>query len=118
MRIEPDNKYCGYPCSMVGTGTAYEYITGNNFNFESPEGIYDDGYLPLENENRYIRKYLKVKKRQYFKRNERFPLSKFLQDYKGAACVCVYGHFLFADNGDYYSFFNNDDDPVVCIWFL
>ena len=118
MRHEPSPKYNCLPCSVVGTGTAYEYLTGKDFPLTIPEGIKADGYLPLADEDAYIRQFLTVKKKKYFKRNERLTLAQFLRVYNGPAAVCVLGHFLFVDNGDYWSFFDNDSDMVVCIWYL
>ena len=118
MRHEPNPKYHNFPCSVVGTGTAYEYLTGNPFSMDMPKGIKDNGYLPLSNEDAYIRQFLKVKKKKYYQRKDRITLARFLNDYKGTAAVCVLGHFIFVDNGDYWSFFDNDEDPVVCVWFL
>ena len=118
MRHEPNPKYHNFPCSVVGTGTAYEYLTGNSFPMIMPKGIKDNGYLPLADEDAYIRQFLMVKKKKYYQRKDRITLSHFLSDYKGAAAVCVLGHFIFVDNGNYWSFFDNDEDPVVCVWYL
>ena len=118
MRHEPNSKYNSLPCSVVGTGTAYEHLTGKEFTIALPEGIKPDGYLPLADEDKYIRQFLNVKKMKYFQRKVRIPLAVFLHDYKGAATVCVLGHFVFVENGDYWSFFDNDNDMVVCVWYL
>lgn len=121
MRYEPDQKFLGLPCSMVGTGCAYEYMTGSYFSTASknrPAGLQKDGYLPLNMEDKYIRQFLQVKKKKYFKRDERITLAEFLRDYKGPASICVYGHFIFAVDGNYWSFFDNDTDMVVCVWYL
>lgn len=32
--------------------------------------------------------------------------------------VCLLGHYIYIDNDNYYSFFDNDEDEVVCIWWL
>lgn len=121
MRYEPDPKYLELPCSVVGTGCAYEYLTGYQFplnNKTMPYGLKADGYLPLDKEDAYLRKFVQVTKKQYFKRGERPKLKEFLKDNKGPAAVCVYGHFIFAVNGDYWSFFDNDNDEIVQIWYL
>ena len=62
MRHIPSSKYKGLPCSYVGTGCAYERITGRIFNESLPKGLHSDGYLPLREENKYIRPNLPVKK--------------------------------------------------------
>ena len=118
MRYEPNSKYYCFPCSVVGTGTADEHLTGKDFSIVIPEGIKPDGYLPLADEDKYIKQFLTVKKKRYFQRKERITLSEFLCNYKGAAAICVLGHFVFVDNGDYWSFFDNDNDMVVCVWYL
>jgi hypothetical protein len=121
MRHDPDPKFDGLPCSVVGTGTAYEYLTGSYFSTASrnmPYGLKPDGYLSLDLEDKYIRRFLTVKRKKYYKKDERMTLSDFLLGYKGPAAICVLGHFLFAVNGDYWSFFDNELDEVVCVWYL
>lgn len=118
MRHEPHQKYNCFPCSVVGTGTAYEYLTGKEFPMTMPKGINPDGYLPLKDEDAYIRQFLTVKKKKYFQRKERITLSEFLNNNKDAVAVCVLGHFIFVDGSDYWSFFNNECDMVVCAWYL
>lgn len=49
MRYTPSDKYNGLPCSYVGTGCAYENITGELFPLPFPEGLEDNGYLSLFN---------------------------------------------------------------------
>jgi hypothetical protein len=118
MRIEPGEKYYGMPCSYVGTGCAYEDIVRQTFIAPLPENVREDGYLTLEAENRYLRSILHVRKKVYFKRGERPKLRDFLKDNKEKCCVCVLGHFVYVNGCDYWSFFNNEDDAVVCIWYL
>jgi hypothetical protein len=121
MRYEPDPKFNGLPCSVVGTGTAYEYLTGAYFSTapkNMPFGLKSNGYLSLRCEDAYIRRFLTVKRKKYYEQKERVTLGEFLKDYKGPAAICVLGHFLFAANGDYWSFFDNESDKVVCVWYL
>lgn len=118
MRIEPDSKYHGLPCSYVGTGCAYENYYGKSFEEPMFENLKDDGWSTLENTNRYIRSLLPIKKKVYYKRNERFTLREFLESNTEKCCVCVYGHFIYVNKQDYWSFFDNEDDKVVCIWYL
>lgn len=118
MRYIPGSKYLGLPCSYVATGCAFEDYFGKPFNEDLPNGLKDSGWLSLADGNRFVRKYLPVKKKLYFKRKERFPLSEFLKTNKDNAVVCVYGHLIYVKGSDYISFFDNDDDPVVCIWLL
>lgn len=121
MRFEPSRKFLGFPCSIVGTGTAYEYMTRQYFSLDEkvyPEGLNSSGYLSLRNEDKYIRRFLQVKKKVYFEKPDRITLKEFIRRNKEPAAICVVGHFIFAADGDYWSFFNNDEDRVVCVWFL
>lgn len=117
-RIEPDEKYRGLPCSYVGAGCAYEDITQEAFNMALPDGLKSDGYLSLDNFNRFLRQILPVRKKQYFKRIERFTLREFLETNEARCCVCVYGHLIYVNGKDYWSFFDNDNDKVVCVWYF
>lgn len=118
MRYTPNKKYECFPCSYVATGCAYEDYFKKPFEEELPDGLKDSGWLTLDNENRYIRSLLPIKKKVYYKRVERFPLHDFLATNKGRAVVCVYGHLIYVKDKDYYSFFDNEDDPIVCVWYL
>ena len=118
LRIRPLSKYYNRPCSYVGVGCAYEELGLGDFDPDLPEGLKDDGYLSLDNANRFVRQFLKVRKKQYFKRSERITLEEFLENNKEKCCICVLGHFIYADNGDYWSFFDNSEDKVVCVWYL
>lgn len=118
MRITPDSKYLNMLCSYVGTGCAYENIMGKPFKAVLPPELRSDGYLSLDAENRFIRRFLPIRKKKYFKRAERFPLRDFLAYNKCKCGVCVYGHFIYVDGSNYWSFFDNENDPVVCIWYI
>ena len=118
MRYFPKRKYSGKPCSYVGVGCAYEKTVYQTFDEDLPEGLREDGYLSLYDANKFIRKYLDVKKKVYYKRKERIPLWKFLKENKEKCCICVLGHFVYADENNYWSFFDNDEDEVVCVWYI
>lgn len=68
MRYEPDAKYNGMPCSYVGAGCAYEDVTKKDFDLPLPPGLRNDGWLTLDNMNRFIRGLLPIRKKVYFKR--------------------------------------------------
>ena len=34
------------------------------------------------------------------------------------AIVCCYGHFIYLNGDNYYSFFDNENDKVVAVWEL
>lgn len=118
MRIKPNDKYDNMPCSYVGVGCAYEDIYNKEFDEPLPDGMKQDGYLSLDNANKFIRQHLDVKKKKYFKGDERMTLAQFLEMNEEKCCVCVYGHFIYVNKHDYWSFFNNDHTEVVCVWYL
>lgn len=118
MRNTPAAKYLDKPCSYVGVGCAYEDLTGKDFDLPLPDGLRDDGWLTLDNLNRFVRSVLPIRKKQYFRRKERLLLEDFIGAGTGPCVICVYGHFIYAKGGDYWSFFDNDMDPVVCVWYI
>lgn len=77
-----------------------------------------DGYLTLNDMNKYIREHINVKKKIYYKRNERITLEEFLADNNEKAIICVLGHYIFVNKQTYYSYFDNISDEVVCVWIL
>lgn len=118
MRITPSSKYNGLPCSYVATGCAYEDIFGKEFTEPMFDNLKEDGWSTLDNTNKYIRSILPIKKKVYYKRTERMTLRGFLSTNDKRCLVCVYGHFIYVNKKDYWSFFNNKDDMVVCVWYL
>ena len=118
MRITPINKYRGLPCSYVGIGCAYEDFYNKPFTISMFENLKDDGWATLENTNKYVRSLLPIKKKVYFKRNERIKLKEFLSENTEKCLVCVYGHFIYVNGKDYWSFFENENDKIVCIWYI
>lgn len=109
VRKEPDKKYRGQPCSVTCVGTAYDHIHTWPFTIIKPEGMRYDGYLRLRDMNQFAREYLPIAKRIDFKKNERPRLKEFLQTNETRCCICVLGHYLYADTQTYWSFFDNDD---------
>lgn len=119
MKITPNPKYDGKPCSYVATVCAYEDIfPGQSLPEIYPEGLDDSGYATLDAINKYIRAILSIKKKTYYKRSERITLQEFLQTNKKQCLVCVLGHFIYVNGQDYWSFFENENDKVVCVWYL
>lgn len=118
MRHTPSQHFWGKPCSYVGVGCAFENICHQYFHEPFPEGLRKDGYLSLNNCDKYIRKYLSVVKKQYLKKPERMTLKDFLSENTEKCLVCVQGHFLYVSGEDYWSYFKNEFDPVICIWYL
>lgn len=115
IQIIPKEHLMNYPCSVVAVASA---LNLKDKDIEIPDKLKSDGYLTLEEMNKYIRKNLKVKKKEYFKRDERKTLTELFEHNDKKAIVCLLGHYIYVDSMEYYSFFNNDDDPVVCIWWL
>lgn len=124
MRFKPNNTYDGMPCSYVGTGCAYEDIYNKPFLEPLPPNLKEDGWSTLENTNKYIRNIFsgstkaKIRKKVYYKRSERITLREFLEANTEKCLVCVYGHFIYVNGKDYWSFFDNEDDKVVCVWYI
>ena len=118
MRKTPSDKYLEQPCSFVSVGCAYEDKVGQSFVADLPDGLKSDGYLSLDEMNRFVRDQLPIRKKAYFARKERPTLRQFLEGNESCCVVCVLGHFLYVHGQDYWSFFDNDDDTVVCVWYL
>lgn len=116
MRISPNKIYDGYPCSIVSVGCAVEARGGRLTDI--PEGLKNNGYLKLEDMNRYIRALLPIQKKEYFKRGERTVLIDFLKRNTRKAVVCLRGHYVYVDGADYWSFFKNEYDEVICVWWI
>lgn len=117
-RYLPSEKLNYKPCSYVAVATAFEDYFKKPFEEGVPEGLRLNGYLTLDNQNKYIRRYLPVKKKVYYAKKGRPNLKEFLKDNTQKCIICVIGHYIYADNDNYYSFLNNDLDDVVCVWLL
>lgn len=108
IRVIPDKSLEGLPCSSVAISCAL----GRKVVLPTS---HDDGYMTLKDNNRHVREHLSVARYKYFKRGER-PLLRELDLEK--AIVCVYGHLIYVQGREYYSFFDNEDDEVVAYWEL
>lgn len=134
-QIVPSEKYSGMPCSLVALNCMADYyglikdckavIKANDITYK------DDGYLTLDGFNRLLRASWGkacVRKSIYFKQGERIKLKDFpkytkeLHSKNGlvapVACITVLGHSVFAVDNSYYSFFDNNDDEIVRIWYI
>lgn len=111
-RIIPGNELLDKPCSIVAVTCALKHTPKNEDVYVAQ--IRSDGYATLNNANRFIRDNLPIKKRIDFKRGQRPLLKDLKPDIK--AIICVYGHYLYYDYGNYWSYFDNDNDEVVAIW--
>lgn len=117
-RILPDMMYLNQPCSAVAVGCALKLTSRDSLKCVLSDELHTDGYLSLRGANKLIRANLNVRKRVNYKRGERPTLREFCHDYSGKAIVCVLGHFVYVENGNYYSFFHNGSDEVVSVWCL
>ena len=117
-RILPDNVYLDLPCSMVAVGCALKTTDKAVVRGLKSEFLKSDGYLSLDGMNRLVRAHMAVIRRENFKRGERPNLRDFCHSYSGRAILCLLGHFVYVEGGNYYSFFFNGDDPVVAAWYL
>ena len=118
MRITPDNKFLDLPCAHVAIGIAYERRFHDPFPQQALSISCANGYCTLREADSAIRHLLPVRKKVYFKRNERMALSEFLGANEAHCVVCVLGHYIYAEGSTYWSFFDNEDDPVVCAWYI
>ena len=118
-RITPKDFYLDLPCSVVSIGCASETLHGS-FDYGKIKAFSEiasanDNYATLRSVNEQVRKYFNVKKYTYYTRAER----KTLKEFRGInAIVCCYGHFIYLNGDNYYSFFDNENDKVVAVWEL
>lgn len=113
-RIEPNAYLNGYPCSVVAVACALGTMPQKTEEYMAQ--LKPDGYATLAVGNKFIRNNLEVKKRVDYKRGQR-PKLKDLH-ITGKAIVCVYGHLVYVDQETYWSFFDNENDEVVAVWYL
>lgn len=112
------------PCSVVAINCALRdknYLKDNCFD-ELVDDVkcYNNGYLKLADMNRALKWLMRVQEYRYFKKTERIKLEQlaFLVNPSGKAIICVKGHFIYANKDTYYSYFDNDNDEIVAIWYL
>lgn len=117
-RIVPDKIYRGLPCSVVAAGCALHLAVRASIRALYSPDLKRDGYLSLDGMNRLIRANMAVVRRVNYKRGQRPCLRDFCHEFSGRAVVCVAGHFVYVENGDYYSFFKNGNDEVISVWIL
>lgn len=117
MRYLPEKYLYDMPCSIVAIASAKRNI---DIKTETilPDILKENGYLDLNSMNKLIRANFSVKKKQYFKRTERIHLENFLESNTEKCIICVYGHYIYVNGEDYWSFFPNEKDKIVCIWYL
>ena len=120
-RIQPSFFYQDLPCSVVSIGCAMEKLQGK-FSYDtiktfSEQASANGNYATLQSVGEQVRRFFNVKRYTYYPRAQRRRLGDLCLQKGGIrGIVCVYGHFVFCDNFDYYSFFNNENDMVVAVW--
>lgn len=117
MRYIPEVYLLNIPCSIVAIACAKKdcnILTETKF----PETLKGDGYLDLDSMNKLVRFNLPIKKKQYFKKTERILLENFLKINTEKCIICVHGHYIYVNENNYWSFFENEKDKIVCIWYL
>jgi len=118
-RIIPADIYQGLPCSVVATGCAMGVSSLSALSALVSDDLHNDGYLSLDGMNKLIRSNQKVKRCDYFKRGNRPSLLEWASMHEGErAVICLIGHFIYFDGENHHSFFENDYDPVVKVWYL
>ena len=115
-RILPDKIYQGKPCSVVSVGCAMKIASEDALQSLFSSKLRSDGYLSLKGMDELVRANLSVIWRRDYRRGERPTLRDFCHGYSGKAVVCLLGHFVYVEGGDYYSFYFNGDSPVVAVW--
>lgn len=115
-RHTPDKIYRGEPCSVVAVGCALKIGAREALRSLRSASLHDDGYLSLDGMDRLVRANLAVVRRRKFKRGQRPCLRDFCHGFSGKAVVCLTGHFVYVEGGDYWSFFWNGDDEVISVW--
>jgi len=118
MKITPSERFNGIPCSMVALYYAYKTIYNQRIAVEEIIRTRPDGYLALSKMNNYINMFFKVKKAQQYGSTKRFSLDEFLKTNDKKCMVCLEGHYIYVDGKNYFSFFNNEKDKVVKIWYV
>ncbi len=111
MLVLPPFSLSDTPCFFVALSCAF----GRSV-YGDPS--HEDGYVTLKDANVLIRKYFKVKRTITYKKSERPKLKDITKGNSEKAIVCVLGHYVYMEGRIYRSFFNNDDDEVVKIWYL
>lgn len=119
MRFNPSQKLNEFPCSVVALASATDL---SHFNNEEIKEIMNhckkDGYMSLKCMDKMIKKFYNLKEEREYKTYERPTLEHFLNTNNRNAIVCVVGHFIYVEGSDYFSFFNNDKDKIVKVWYI
>lgn len=118
MQIIPNERFNGIACSKVALYYAYKDIYNQKIAVNDIIQTRPDGYLALSKMNHYINMFFKVKKAQQYGSTKRFSLDEFLKTNDKKCVVCVLGHYIYVDGKNYFSFFDNEKDKIVKIWYV
>ena len=121
-----DNYLMYQPCSVVALNCALKDMGLGSEEWLDDFATYiqpkENGYVSLNDFHKAIKHFFPNAKKIYFPKKDRETLVENQAQY-GAftnrkAIVCCLGHYIYVNHNTYYSYFNNDDDLVVAIWFL
>lgn len=118
MQIIPSNYFNNMPCSKVALQLAYADIYYKSIDANEIVKTRADGYLSLKRMDMYCNLLFHVKKAKLYGSTKRFTLKEFLETNDKQCIVCILGHYIYVDKKNYYSFFNNEYDKVVKIWYV
>ena len=105
-----------FPCSILALGLAL--MKSGATSLEKLGVTVDEyGYCQLRNMGDAIKIHFKVKAYRYYQTNNRKKLTEYIT-FPGKYIVCVKGHYIYVEDSNYYSFFDNLDDYVVAYWAL
>ena len=116
IRKEPPKSYESEPCSIVAL-LCYNGLYDKTL-YEYAEQFVSEGYMSLADMTKVIKEFfIQFKVYKYFKKNIR-PFLRQLDFKDKEAIACVEGHYIYIKNNVYYSFFDNNNDKVVAVWYL
>ena len=109
------------PCSMVaiscmladlGIKLTSEKIENSNFVVKN-----NSGYKTLRDMTKTLRVLMPKIKYHYFIKKDRLRLKQ-VPYVKDKSIICLRGHYIYAKDDVYYSFFDNIHDEVIAMWWL
>lgn len=123
-KVAADQFLSTQPCSVVALNCALKdfVLIEEPKKFDDELKCWTFGYLKLNDFHKVIKKYFPKVKKHIFEKQNRETL--FDADYHydafvlAKAIACVKGHYIYVNNDTYYSYFNNDNDELVAVWFL
>ncbi len=109
----PEEELKSIPCSVLAVGLRLKALkkkpTDMNINYDG------DGYCKLKDMDTALRINCKVSRYHYIKKGYRKKLKEYTL-FPGKYVVCVLGHYIYVEQDNYYSFFDNSEDIVIAWW--